>query len=124
MHIPDVLMLLLATTVIAPLFWEVQPQSNNAAGSIVVPKTMVLSLTTVLKHKYAFAMNMSVTLLVMDVILRPPVRSLQLFAMDAPTTLQIMASLLAWHPCAVHSPPCCGHMSTSSQSQALPISAC
>ena len=53
MHILDVLLLLLATTVIAPLFWEFQPQSNNAAGSVVVPKTTVLSLTTVLKHKYA-----------------------------------------------------------------------
>ena len=52
MHILDVLLLLLATTVIAPLFWEFQPQSNNAAGSVVVPKTTVLSLTTVLKHKY------------------------------------------------------------------------
>ena len=53
MHILDVLLLLLATTVIAPLFWEFQPQSNNAAGSVVVPKTTVLSLTTILKHKYA-----------------------------------------------------------------------
>ena len=53
MHILDVLLLLLATTVIAPLFWEFQPQSNNAAGSVVVPKTTVLSLATVLKHKYA-----------------------------------------------------------------------
>ena len=52
MHILDVLLLLLATTVIAPLFWEFQPQSNNAAGSVVVPKTTLLSLTTLLKHKY------------------------------------------------------------------------
>ena len=49
MHILDVLLLLLlATTVIAPLFCGVQPQSNN----VVVPKTMVLSLTMVVKHKY------------------------------------------------------------------------
>ena len=53
MHILDVLLLLLATTVIAPLFWEFQPQSNNTAGSVVVPKTTLLSLTTLLKHKYA-----------------------------------------------------------------------
>ena len=52
MHILDVLLLLLATTVIAPLFWEFQPQSNNAAGSVVVPKTTLLSLTTLLKHQY------------------------------------------------------------------------
>ena len=53
-HMLDVLLLLLlATTVTAPLFWKFQPQSNNAAGSVVAPKTMVPSLTTVLKHKYA-----------------------------------------------------------------------
>ena len=34
-------------------FREFQPQSNNAAGSFVVPKTAVLSLTMVLKSKYA-----------------------------------------------------------------------
>ena len=35
MHILDVLLLLLlATTVIAPLFGEFQPQSNNGAGSV------------------------------------------------------------------------------------------
>ena len=44
-------MLLLATVVIAPLF---QPQSNNAAGSVVVPKTTVVSLTMVLKHIYVY----------------------------------------------------------------------
>ena len=54
MHILDVLLLLLlATIVIAPLLWKFQPHSNNAAGTVVVPKTTVLSLTTVLKHKYA-----------------------------------------------------------------------
>ena len=52
MHILGVLLLLLATTMIALLFREFQPQSNNAAGSFVVPKTMVLSLTTVLKRRY------------------------------------------------------------------------
>ena len=53
MHVLDgLLLLLLATTVIAPLFWEFQPQSNNAAGSVVVPKTTLLSLTTLLKHNY------------------------------------------------------------------------
>ena len=52
MHVLDFLPLLLATTVIAPMFGEFQPQSNNAAGS-VVSKTLVLSLTMVLKHKYA-----------------------------------------------------------------------
>ena len=46
------LLLLLATTVIASLFWEFQPHSNNAVGSVVVPKTALLFLTTVLKHKY------------------------------------------------------------------------
>ena len=38
MHILDVLLLLLATLVIAPLSWEFQPQVNDAAGSVVVPK--------------------------------------------------------------------------------------
>ena len=52
MHILDVLLLLRATTVIAPLFGEFQPQINNAAGSDAVPKTTALWLTTVLKHKY------------------------------------------------------------------------
>ena len=53
MHVLDVLLLLLlATMVSAPLFCELQSQSNNAAGSVVVPKTTVLSLTTVLKHQY------------------------------------------------------------------------
>ena len=55
MHISDVLLLLpllLATTVIAPLVWEFQPQSNNAAGSVVLAEKAVLSLTKVLKHKY------------------------------------------------------------------------
>ena len=52
-HLLDVLMLLLATTMIAPLFCEFQPLSNNAAGSVAVPKTTVLSSTTVLKHNYA-----------------------------------------------------------------------
>ena len=53
MHILDVLLLLLLpTTVIAPLFWGFQPQSNKGAGSVVVPTTTVLSLPTVLKHKY------------------------------------------------------------------------
>ena len=47
------LLLLLATTVIAPLCWEFEPQSNNAAGNVVVPKITLLSPTTVLKHKYA-----------------------------------------------------------------------
>ena len=57
MHILDVLLLLLLPTmVIAPLFWECQPQSNNAAGSVVVPKTTVLSSTRVLKHKYVESM--------------------------------------------------------------------
>ena len=42
MHILDLLLLL-----IAPLFWEFQPQSNNAASSVAVPETMVLSVTTV-----------------------------------------------------------------------------
>ena len=42
MHMLDVLLLLLATTVMAPLFWEFQPQSNNAAGIVVVPRTTVL----------------------------------------------------------------------------------
>ena len=46
------LLLLLAATVNAPLVWELQPQSNNAASSVVVPKTTLLSLTTVLQHKY------------------------------------------------------------------------
>ena len=63
MHILDVLLLLLATTVIAPLFWEFQPQSNNAAGSVVVPKTTVLSLTTVLKHKYVIGVLSTICLL-------------------------------------------------------------
>ena len=56
MHTLDVsllLLLMLATTVIAPLFSEFQPQSNNAAGSVVGPQTTVLSSTTVHKHKYA-----------------------------------------------------------------------
>ena len=49
MHILDVLLLLLlAKTVTAPLFGDFQPQSNNDAGSVVVPKATVLSLTTVL----------------------------------------------------------------------------
>ena len=52
-HILNVLLLLMATAVTASLFGEFQLQSNNAAGSVVVPETMVLSLTTVLKHKYA-----------------------------------------------------------------------
>ena len=52
MHILDVLLLLLATAVIATLFWQFQRRGNNAAGSVVIPKTTVLSLTTVLKHKY------------------------------------------------------------------------
>ena len=51
-RILHVLLLLLAGMVIAPLFWGVQPQSNNAAGSVVVPNTAVMSLTTVLKDKY------------------------------------------------------------------------
>ena len=66
MHILDVLLLLLlllllwllllllATTLIAPLLWDSQPQSNNAAGSVVVPETTVLSLTMVLRHKYTY----------------------------------------------------------------------
>ena len=54
MHILNVLLLLPATKVIALLFWEFQPQSNNAAGSVVVSKTTALSLTTVLKHKYVY----------------------------------------------------------------------
>ena len=52
MRILDVLLLLLATTVIAPLSWEFQPRSNKAAGGVVVPDATVLSLTTVLEHKY------------------------------------------------------------------------
>ena len=52
MHVLNVLLLLLETKENAPLFWEFQPQSNKAAGS-VVPKTTVLSSTAVLKHKYA-----------------------------------------------------------------------
>ena len=36
MHILNVLLLLLVTTVIAPLFWEFQPESNNAASSVAV----------------------------------------------------------------------------------------
>ena len=51
MQILDVLLLLMATTLIAQLFWEFQPQGNNAAGSVVVPKTTMLSITMVLKHK-------------------------------------------------------------------------
>ena len=51
MHILDVLLLLLATTVIALLFWEFQPQSNNAAGSVVVPKTTLLSALLYLKQR-------------------------------------------------------------------------
>ena len=62
MHILDVLLLLLATTVIAPLFWEFQPQSNNAAGSVVVPKTTVVSLTAVLKHKYVIYIHIYISL--------------------------------------------------------------
>ena len=62
MHILDVLLLLLATTVIAPLFWEFQPQSNNAAGSVVVPKTTLLSLTTLLKHKYVYMCSLEFVL--------------------------------------------------------------
>ena len=53
-HILDVLLLLLATTVTAPLFSEFQAQNNNAAGSVFVRKTTVLSVTTVLKYKYAY----------------------------------------------------------------------
>ena len=53
MHILDaLLLLLLATTVIATLFGEFQTQSNNAAGSVVVTKTMVLISTTVPQHTY------------------------------------------------------------------------
>ena len=52
MHISDVVLLLLATAVIAQLFWEFQPQSDNAAGSVVLPETTALSLTMVLMHKY------------------------------------------------------------------------
>ena len=56
MHILDVLLLLLlATTVIAPMFWECQPQTNESAGSVVVSKTTLLSVTTVVKHKHAFS---------------------------------------------------------------------
>ena len=53
-HILDVSLLPLATTVIALLLSEFHPQSNNAADSVVVPKTMVLSLTMVLKHKHIY----------------------------------------------------------------------
>ena len=53
MNILDVLPLLCTTTVIAALFWEFQPQSKNAAGSVVVPKTTVLSLTTLLEKGWA-----------------------------------------------------------------------
>ena len=52
MHILHVLLLLLATTLIAPLFLEFQPRSIKAAGSVVVRKTTVLSVAMVLKHKY------------------------------------------------------------------------
>ena len=54
MQISNVLLLLLATTVLAPLFWGFQPQSNNVFGSVVVPKTTVVSLTTVLKHNNVY----------------------------------------------------------------------
>ena len=49
MHALDVL-----PTVIALLFWTFQPQSNNAADSVVAPKTTMLFLTMMLKHKYAY----------------------------------------------------------------------
>ena len=52
MHILDVLLLVLATMVTALLIGECQPQSNDAAGSVVAPKATKLSSTTVLKRKY------------------------------------------------------------------------
>ena len=61
MHMLDVLLLLLATAVTAPLFLEFQPQSNNAAGSVAVSKTTVLSLPTVLKHKCAYGEGYLIT---------------------------------------------------------------
>ena len=59
-HILDVLLLVLATMAVASLFGEFQPQSNNSAGSVFVPKTTVLSVTTVLKHKYALSSQLQV----------------------------------------------------------------
>ena len=54
------LLLLLATTVMALSFGNSQPQSSNTAGSVVVPEQTVLSLTTVRKHKYGY-LKLSVT---------------------------------------------------------------
>ena len=38
-----------------------KPQSNNGPGSAVVPKTKVLPPATVLKHKYAYDVQHSLT---------------------------------------------------------------
>ena len=58
-HIVCLVLFLPATTVVAALFREFQPESNNAAGSVVVPKTTVLSLTTLFEHKYATSLAAS-----------------------------------------------------------------
>ena len=73
-YILDVLLLLQAATLIAPLFWEFQPQSNAAAGTVPVSKTTRLSLTSVLQHKYGTKIIdiMSWWIMSLDMFLLPP----------------------------------------------------